>query len=376
MSNLGQYIPTNSLANITARGQDRLDAAKATLKKQQGDNELVKGIEGGLGGLKVTTFGKDIAGVLQKRAGAYLKKKGEEAVLKAKQMVQQRVEQAQQGFRDAASRAAGGEGAPIQMGEIGEVEEAEPATEAVAAVAPEAEGVASTTASTVASGTTVAGESVAETSFGAPAAAATVAETGPGELFPTGFLGAGEAAPASVAADYTDFRVASSALTAPQDDSLIPEGLAESTGTGIGTAAAPEAAAAVAAAPEAEAAAASTEAAVDEAPALPEIASSLSSVGQFAKPAVDYEANSVGTTAQVATEGELGGVASTVGEEAAVETAGGILDETGILAPLGLIVGAVGIGLAARKKKNPPMLHAPIPATAGGYSYQVGISSG
>ena len=373
MSNLGQYIPTNSLANITARGQDRLDAAKATLKKQQGDNELVKGIEGGLGGLKVTTFGKDIAGVLQKRAGAYLKKKGEEAVLKAKQMVQQRVEQAQQGFRDAASRAAGGEGAPIQMGEIGEVEEAEPATEAVAAVAPEAEGLASTTASTVASGTTVAGESVAETSFGAPAAAA-AAETGPGELFPTGFLGAGEAAPASVAADYTDFRVASSALTAPQDDSLIPEGLAESTGTGIGTAA-PEAAA-VAAAPEAEAAAASTEAAVDEAPALPEIASSLSSVGQFAKPAVDYAANSVGTTAQVAAEGELGGVATTVGEEAAVETAGGILDETGILAPLGLIVGAVGIGLAARKKKNPPMLHAPIPATAGGYSYQVGISSG
>ncbi len=70
-----------------------------------------------------------------------------------------------------------------------------------------------------------------------------------------------------------------------------------------------------------------------------------------------------------------GVIDSTVGDdvgEGVLEALGGALDDTGILAPIGLLLGAVGIGLGASKKG------APVEKTdrdnENGYSFQVGIN--
>jgi len=63
------------------------------------------------------------------------------------------------------------------------------------------------------------------------------------------------------------------------------------------------------------------------------------------------------------------------GEEAGttiLEGIGGALDDTGILAPLGLLFGAIGIGLGADKKKEPVEQTNMTPEKS--YSYQVGIN--
>ena len=99
----------------------------------------------------------------------------------------------------------------------------------------------------------------------------------------------------------------------------------------------------------------------DEPPELPDPADKPS-VAELAKP-------------ETAAEGEEGGVATLASEEGGLitgsETLGAILDATGIGAPLGLLLGAVGVGLALKKDKP-----ATIPvssADTGGFSYQIGI---
>ena len=73
--------------------------------------------------------------------------------------------------------------------------------------------------------------------------------------------------------------------------------------------------------------------------------------------------------------------AETSGEDASVvtgeEAVGGFLDDTGILAPLGLLIGAVGLGTAAEEaKKKKPLLNLAtnIGDSQGGTSYQAGIN--
>ncbi len=99
----------------------------------------------------------------------------------------------------------------------------------------------------------------------------------------------------------------------------------------------------------------------DEPPELPDPADKPS-VAELAKP-------------ETAAEGEEGGVAMAASEEGGLitgsEALSGILEATGIGAPLGLLLGAVGVGLAL--KRDAP---ADIPvsrADTGGFSYQIGI---
>ena len=99
----------------------------------------------------------------------------------------------------------------------------------------------------------------------------------------------------------------------------------------------------------------------DEPPELPDPADKPSA-GELADP-------------ETAAAGEEGGVASLASSEGGLitgsEALSGILEATGIGAPLGLLLGAVGVGLAV--KRDAP---ADIPvsrADTGGFSYQIGI---
>lgn len=78
---------------------------------------------------------------------------------------------------------------------------------------------------------------------------------------------------------------------------------------------------------------------------------------------------------ETAAAGEQGGVASLASSEGGLitgsEALSGILEATGVGAPLGLIIGAVGVGLALKKDK--PVTVATSSADSGGYSYQMGI---
>ena len=78
---------------------------------------------------------------------------------------------------------------------------------------------------------------------------------------------------------------------------------------------------------------------------------------------------------ETAAAGEEGGVASLASSEGGLitgtEALSGILEATGIGAPLGLILGAVGVGLALKKDK--PVTLASSGADSGGFSYQMGI---
>ena len=99
----------------------------------------------------------------------------------------------------------------------------------------------------------------------------------------------------------------------------------------------------------------------DEAPELPDPATKPS-VAELAEP-------------ETAATGDVGGVASLASSEGGFitgsEALSGVLEATGIGAPLGLIVGAVGVGLALKKDK--PVAMQVSNTDTGGFSYQMGI---
>ena len=99
----------------------------------------------------------------------------------------------------------------------------------------------------------------------------------------------------------------------------------------------------------------------DEPPELPDPATKPSA-GELAEP-------------EVAAAGEEGGVATLASSEGGLitgsEALAGILDATGIGAPLGLLLGAVGVGLAL--KKDRPAVIQGNSGDTGGFSYQIGI---
>ena len=78
---------------------------------------------------------------------------------------------------------------------------------------------------------------------------------------------------------------------------------------------------------------------------------------------------------ETAATGDVGGVASLASSEGGLitgsEALSGILEATGIGAPLGLIVGAVGVGLALKKDK--PVAMQVSNTDTGGFSYQLGL---
>ena len=370
MSDLTGLLPGQALANIAQRGQDRLTKAQAEVKAKLGKESLTKGLEGGLGGLKLTTFGKDLAKSAYDRFGTYISQTGKKAVRNV-------VEQAKNALNP-------GETPPIQMGEIGEVAETDIDQAAADATA---------TASTAAGATA---ESAAAPALydglGRVNAAAYTGSTADDEAIDGVLQSRFAALPAEAqAATRTALQAPELQLSAVRNAGAVgsEERVAAQTARQVGRSKAIEAAeddveadkAAVegedyapprptyapkpAAAEEAEGAEAEEGAAVEQAEGAP------------ALPAVDYTAGtgtSEGAVANLAAEGEVGGVAeaSTTAEVGLTETVGGILDDTGILAPLGLIAGAIGVGLAARKRK-PPTLNDIRPVSAGGYSYQVGL---
>ena len=256
MSDISQYIPTGSLQNIATRGQNRLDSAKAVVQDKIAKNNMVKGIEASLGGLKTVTFGKDVFNATAKAIGNKLKN---QAAVKA-----------QGGSRTAAK-----------------TEEVEP-------------------------------EEGAETNTGM-----TFSEQGASGVT----TGAGDLPGAADATDVFSGQVASAGgANAPAD--------------------------------VADAARAAPKPAIDtDAPPLPTAPKPIDTA-----------------TPEIAAEGEAGGVGEVgaVAETGLVEGLGGILDATGIGAPLGLALGFVGLGLAAHKDKAVNLV-SPDNRGAGGYSYQVGI---
>ena len=257
MSDISQYIPTGSLQNIATRGQNRLDSAKAVVQDKIAKNNMVKGIEASLGGLKTVTFGKDVFNATAKAIGNKLKN---QAAVKA-----------QGGSRTAAK-----------------TEEVEP-------------------------------EEAAETNTGM-----TFSEQGASGVT----TGAGDLPGAADTTDVFGGQVASAGgANAPAD-----------------------VAAAARAAPKP---------AIDpDSPPLPTAAKPVEVAGE----------------PEVAAVGEAGGVGEVgaVAETGLVEGLGGILDATGIGAPLGLALGFVGLGLAAHKDKAVNLV-SPDNRGAGGYSYQAGI---
>tara|TARA_R110002012_G_scaffold7323_3_gene34537 strand:+ start:868 stop:1710 length:843 start_codon:yes stop_codon:yes gene_type:complete len=78
---------------------------------------------------------------------------------------------------------------------------------------------------------------------------------------------------------------------------------------------------------------------------------------------------------ETAATGDVGGVASLASSEGGLitgsEALSGILDATGIGAPLGLLIGAVGVGLALKKDK--PVGVTVSNSDTGGFSYQMGV---
>jgi len=368
MSDLTGLLPGQALANIAQRGQDRLTKAQAEVKEKLGKESLTKGREGGLGGLKLTTFGKDLAKSAYDRFGTYISQTGKKAVRNV-------VNQAKNALKPDE---------PIQMGEIGEVAEIDidqAATDATATASTAAGASAESTASTALydglgrvnaaayTGSTADDEAidgVLQSRFAAlpaEAQAATRTALQAPELQLSAVRNAGAVGSEERVAAQTARQVGrSKAIEAAEDDVEADKAAVEGEDYAPPR---PTYGPKPAASEEAESGEAEEGAAVEQAEGAPEL------------PAVDYTAGtgtSEGAVANLAAEGEVGGVAeaSTTAEIGLTETVGGILDDTGILAPLGLIAGAIGVGLAARKRK-PPTLNNIRPVTAGGYSYQVGL---
>ena len=341
MSDISTVIPTNAIGNIRDRGATRLAAAQADLKKKIGKEDLTKGLEGGLGGLKLTTFGKDVAKSAYDRFGTYISQQGKKAVenviTKAKAALQP--EQ------------------PIQMGEIGEIEET---GEAAAAAPPEAGSVIDglgrfqpqNFTGTLEERETV--EQALNQRFEAlPAEGQAEARA----TFNQDAIEAGNSGRGGTGANIAERLQSRSDAIKDVEDELEQDKAAVEQEDYVPPR--PD----FAPKPELEEEEPEVEQA-EGAPALP--------AKDFPKGAGSGEEEA---TANLAAEGEVGGVAeaTTTAEVGLTETVGGILDDTGILAPLGLILGAVGVGLAARKPKNPPTLNNTRPVTAGGFSYQVGV---
>ena len=257
MSDLSSLL-AGSVGNASARGQERLQAAKDAVSQQLGKQNLTRSIEAGLGGMKVTTFGSKVFKGVEEAGSPYLKQQVGRLESSAKDAAGNVWESAKSAL---SSRDPTG---PVQMTEIQPVEGA---SEAEAASGASPQEIADA-------------ESIART--GVPAR---------------------------------------------------PLGPKPEEGPAPG-----------------------------EAPKLPDPATKPTDPAELRAP-------------ETAAEGEEGGVAIAASEEGGLitgtEALSAVLDATGIGAPLGLLVGAVGVGLALKKDK--PVVEKVDQSDTGGMSYQVGI---
>lgn len=250
MSDVSRFIPTGLMGNIASIGADRLADAKSVVQDKIAKNNMVKGIEASLGGLKTVTFGKDVFNAGVEGIGKYIKNRGQ---VKAQNAARAEEAEAEGGADVDAAAGAAQTGGTIQM-------------------------------------TAIQGGRVAQQGGGAATA------------------------PGDASAD-----MAASARAAPKPF--------DATGA-------------------------------TPAPKLPDPATKPADAGD----------------GEIAGVGEEGGIAEAgaVGEMGALDVLGGILDATGIGAPLGLALGFIGLGLAGHKSA-PVTLDTPNNRQVGGFSYQMGV---
>ena len=355
------------------------DAAQA-LKAKQAKFKEKKGIEEGLSGFKAIAGVRKIGSAAVKNFSPYLKQEAKASFKQFKDQWSKELQQRAEGYIKPDEP-------PIQMGEIGDVEEDEVAEPALGAL----------------------GEPPAPPTIGTSAA----------EEPASGALGAPPAPPAAEAAE---------AAAEPESDAtgILPSEVGEAGATKVGTTlnpfklggegARPAASASSKLEPIVEQSAAEDRAAVfaqqsqevregiqtlkTQQQSINEGLSRLGNSNRVTPPgnsAADEASEAAKQAEQEAGEkadqaladklaaktAEKAGektIETTAGEDAAVtseEAVGGFLDDTGILAPLGLLIGAVGLGTAVEDaKKKMPKFN---PTTAigdaiGGTSFQSGIN--
>ena len=348
--------------SLTSAGDAaRNTAAEKALELKQKAFEKKKTVEEGLSGFKLITGGKNVGKAAVDNLSPYIKQEAKASWNQFKDKWTGELKSRAEGYaKNIASKVTerAGADAPIQMSEIGEIadETAPAATQAAAAAAPAVE----TTAASVAE------------------PASDLIKLLPGEE--------GEAAASKVGSTLNPFNLGGEGANpaASASSSLSP--IAEASGA--------EERAAQLGALRVQLRT-GVDALKTQQAALNDSISRLGNAGRVATPgnsAAD-EASAAAKAAETqaaqaaekqAAEKAAGGAAektaATAGEDAAVtgeEAVGGFFDDTGILAPLGVLIGAIGLGTAAEEaKKRMPKLN---PAMAlgdqvGGTSYQAGIN--
>ena len=356
----------NSLttAGDTARNTDAAQALKA----KQAKFKEKKGIEEGLSGFKAIAGVRKIGSAALKNFSPYLKQEAKAGYKQFKDQWSKELEQRAEGYIKPDTP-------PIQMGEIGDVEEdevAEPAAEAAAPPAAEAAAppAAEAAAEPESDATGILPEEVGEAGaskvgstlnpFKLGGEGARPAASASSKLEPIVEQSAAEDRAAVFAQQSQEVREGLQTLKTQQQS--INEGLSRLGNSNSvstpGNSAADEATAAAKQA-EQEAGEKADQALADKLAAK--------------------TAEKAGEKTIESTVGEDAAITAG-GEDAAVtldESVGGFLDETGILAPLGLLIGAVGLGTAVEDaKKKMPKFN---PTTAigdaiGGTSFQSGIN--
>ena len=124
MSDISRFLPTQALQNIQARGQERLTAAEGAVTRKLSEDSLVKSIEAGLGGMKMTTFGSKVFSGIEKNASPYLKQQAGRLESYVKDEAGKAFDSAKSALSSSSSETP-----PIRMGG-GEAEEELPFNEA------------------------------------------------------------------------------------------------------------------------------------------------------------------------------------------------------------------------------------------------------
>lgn len=338
-------------AQTTVGDSARDAAAEKALELKQKAFEKKKTVEEGLSGFKLITGGKNVGKAAVDNLSPYIKQEAKASWNEFKDKWAGELKSRAEGYvKNVASKVTerAGADAPIQMSEIGEIaDETAPAVETTAASVAEpasdlikllpgeeSEAAAAKVGSTL-NPFNLGGEGVN------PAA------SGASSLSPIAEASGAEERAAQLGALRVQLRTGLDALKTQQ--TAINDGISRLGNAGRvatpGNSAADEAAAA--------AKAAETQA------------------GQAAEKQAAEKA-AAGAAEKTA--------ATTAGEDTAVtgeEAVGGFLDDTGILAPLGVLLGAIGLGTAAEeaKKRKPKMTDAmTLGDQVGGTSYQAGIN--
>lgn len=339
-------------AQTSAGDAARNTAEEKALELKQKTFEKKKTIEEGLSGFKAITGGKAVGKAAVDNLSPYIKQEAKASWNEFKDRWTGELKNRAEGYvKDVASKATerAGEEAPIQMSEIGEIADetapavettsasvAEPASDLIKLLPGEESEAAAAKVGSTLNPFSLGGEGVN------PAASAS------SSLSPIAEATGAEERAAQLSALRVQLRTGVDALRTQQaaiNDGISRLGNASRVVT-PGNSAADEAATA--------AKAAETQA------------------GQAAEKQAAEKAAGGAAEKTAATAG---------GEDTAVvtgeEAVGGFLDDTGILAPLGVLLGAIGLGTAAEeaKKRKPQMNPAmSLGDQVGGTSYQAGIN--